>query len=253
MDTTKVKVSTVAPCDCSDAARVLLELKNDTPTSPKKQVQEQRCAENISEPQVSEKALLLANIENRGSAWSKLFDNTKYELRIMEQIVRNLLRQFDVTDNFPNIDDTFKHRQCSSSNGYTAILYTVTTVLNQLRFLVQNAFGHHIGTTTTKTKHVELFSKVIHLLNKYENHTWHQQTRNCNNYSPRLEVKKFDALLTNIKQFLEKLVPSQRATIYDIIKTDAACIEKTGLLAKHAFKHITNEIEDCSNITIKYD
>ena len=227
-----------------DAAATLLDLKNGNPTPPNNN------KKTKSEVQQDKNSILCNHIQTKHSAWCKLFDDMKYELCIMEQIVKNLLRQFDVIDNYPDIDCITKRCLHLSCNGYTVIQYIVTTVLNQLRSLIQETLGQHVVSNKTKTNHVNLFSKAVHLLNKYESHTWYVQGRNYETYSPDSEIQKFEALLCNIKQYFEKLLPSQRTAIYDIIKIDVACIKNTGLLAKHAFKHITNSIEDTSDQNI---
>ena len=197
-----------------------------------------------SQMEPSKKIVTLRELCNRDTAWVTYFARVKYRLHIMGQIVRNLLSKYPATGDNPDIDDVVNRVQSVSKNGYMAVQYVTTAILNRYRFALQDVYETHVLNDQHEAHKTNTFLRIIGVINKLESITWHHQVRYCANHSSSQEVAKFKSIVGRMEQYVHHLPPTLRCKYRDIVEADILCIQYTGLLARHAFRHIIGELKD---------
>ena len=146
---------------------------------------------------------------------------------------------------YPQIEQTFHHMQNSYADGYVVIKQAVATVLHQLRYVIQHLY-HNIMSSHAEcnSTYVTLFCDVICYLNKYETLIWQKHTRHCHTSAPDNELAKFQDSICDMKECIHALLPTQHASVLQVIQNNIICIEQTGLLARHALYHVIQFIQD---------
>ena len=149
------------------------------------------------------------------------------------------------TSDFPNIEMTFERMQRIYSCGYVVVQHSTATILNELRQLLQHSFYNNVCGDSTRTDvHYTMFSKVLSLLNTYKASTWEYFTKCHRTSSSSQELQKFSIMVHDIKHHFHVLLPAQRDSIMTAIANNTVCMRQTGLLAKHAFHHVTHVLHD---------
>lgn len=226
------------------AASVLIELKK----GKRKEVSAANCIEPVDKLQ--QNLVIDEHIYNENSAWALIFQDIKQELYFIEHLVKEMLKKIPDNYNSTLIETTFGQLKLSTPNGYILIQHAVTLVCNEFRRLLQYPLQEKFADRDQSLKHENLLLKIIYYVNKYEIHTWQEQTKYCNCYSPPSELIKFKALLKSTKTSLQTVQPTQHSKVLDAMKRNAVCIEKTGLLARHAYRHVVKVLKDDCNINI---
>ena len=220
--------------ELSDAASTLLKLKNVT------------YATSTSNKFDDNVLTTSDNMDN--TVWVAIFDKVKQELYFIQHFVNKIVKHLLHTDSVAIVDKTFDDIKTLTSNGYVVIQHAVTIVCNQFRDLLQHSLQQHCVDRNKFVKYGNLFFRIIHYINRYESHMWEEHIKYCNSYSPSSELQFFKLLLNNSKTTINKVLPAQRAIIVDTIQKNIMCIEKTGLLARHAYRHFVHVLEEVSNI-----
>lgn len=224
-----------------DAASSLMELKNGKLQS--------RTSSNTKENNVEIQDQFTVNENKIGenSAWMGIFSSVKQDLYCIDHFVRKILKMSPSNNGENVIETTFDDFKLSAINGYILIQHAVTFICNNFRNLLQQSLSKQFVNREQLLKHENLLFQIIHYINKYESHVWQEQGKYCKCYSSSLELVKFKTMLKSTKISLEEITPTQRFKILDAIKSDAMCIQNTGLLATHAYQHIAKMVDDICN------
>ena len=182
------------------------------------------------------------------SAWSDIFNSVKQDLSFIENFISSATGHVSSPESITLIDNVFQNVQSITSNGYMVILYSVTTVCNEFRKLLQQSFAGVFERKMELRAHVTLRYKIIHYINKYESHIWQEQLYYCKNSSPENELVTFKTLLNDVRPLIEMAVPSERVMVLDAIQRNMICIQMTGLLARHAYRHIMHIMQHLCNV-----
>ena len=181
----------------------------------------------------------------KSSGWTSIFHTAKYELRTIRELVRSVVFDTAQSSDFPNIEMTFERMQRMYSSGYVVIQHSIGLVLNELRQVLQHSFYKKVsdGSTTTDV-HYTMFAKVLVILNRYESSSWEYLTKYQHTSSSSQELQKFSSMVRDIKHHFDVLLPTQRDTLVAAVANNTVCMQQTGLLAKHAFSHVSSVLHD---------
>ena len=224
--------------DIECAANVLVELKQDSFNN------DISATDNCSVSPLPPLNMALVPA-TQDSGWRRMFENTKFELRIIRDIVRNVLCSSAKAADFPSIEKTFQHMQTMHSCGYVVAQQAITTVCNGLRQLLEHAFdknldGHH----RRNAIEVTMFSKAVIIINRYESSAWEYHARHYSSFSVEQEMDKFSSMMHDIQPDIETLLPSQHSRVLNVVTNNILCIHETGLRAKHALQHVMQVLHD---------
>ena len=174
-----------------------------------------------------------------------MFQQTKFDLHMMREIVRNVLCYGGKRYEYPHIEETCECMQNVYSDGYVIMKRTVSTVLQQLRHVILESHDNTVLSSEERhCTYATLVCNVLSHLNKYETLIWQKHTRHCNNFCSRNELKKFQESICDMKERIHALLPSHCAFVLQIVQNNIICIEKTGLLGRHAVHHVTQVIAE---------
>lgn len=235
MSGSKFEDADITAFEAKDVATVLLQLKHvDAP--PSLLHNNGRSLQNVSS---------LKNIKaTNNSAWNRMICSAKHELQVLVNMVKNIVDKSTTYVRYPDINSIFNNTGDMFLNGYMVILYGASAVLVDLRNIMHQAFKEKIKCNgMTSDEELGLFCKVISYINKYEISIWNQQTKYYNHYYACSQLAKFGVMLQELKEAFKNLLPVQRLAIQEVIVNNMVCIEKTGLLAKHAINHIMQTME----------
>ena len=229
--------------DTDAVAKALVALRDGTYITRNNSPNNER-TEDGSQIECSKKIVTLRELCNGDTAWVTYFARVKYRLHIMGQIVGNLLSKYPGTGDLPDIDNVVNRAQSVSNNGYMAVQYVTTAIVNCYRFALQDVYETHVLNDPHKAHTSNMFLRVIGVINKLESITWHHQVRYCVNHSSSQELAKFKSIVRKMEQYVHHLPPTLRCKYRDTVEVNVLCIENTGLLARHAFQHIICKLKD---------
>ena len=219
------KLTKVVDDDISRAATALLQLK------------EKECKTYVE-------------YHSSNSAWETLFDKIKRELSFIKLYAQKTVHPAVPTKINVLIDKILNDAKRKTSNGYMTIILVVTNICNQFRNMLRLSLEEIISDATKSLQYAHLLTKIIQYVNKYKTHVCQQQLRYCNYYSKSFELNKFKSMLKNIRPSLQTVSPMQRSVMFRTIHANLVCIEETGLLSSHAFRHVEHTLEFECNVKL---
>ena len=227
--------------EIEDAASILVNLKeeNDKP-------KEDRCS-MLSQGNEQGHSSSITCLPSK-SAWNDMFHSVKQDLSFIEHFVTSVTKHSSGATTTSIIENVFRNVESVTLNGYVVILYSVTTVCNEFRKLLHESFATAFTQKVKLVQNVGLLYKIIHYINKYESHIWQEQLYHCKNSLPENELVTFKTLLNDIKPIIDMAIPTERVIVLDAIHQNMICIKMTGLLARHAYRHVTHILQHVCNI-----
>ena len=156
-----------------DVARSLLQLKSTMSRTQRegglKYKSLRQCYEDMSPTKMS--MSLIVAVEN--SAWRRMFQRTTFHLRMMREIVRNVLCYECKQHEYPHIEGIIADMQNVHTDGYVVMKQTVTSVLQQLRHVIQKSYDNTVLFHKERQHtYAKLVCNVLVHLNKYETFIW---------------------------------------------------------------------------------